>query len=452
LGVFYSRVLVNVQISIQLYLNICTRQNIYSFYNNVTTEMPETTFTQEQSPEINHDINSPRFYGQNTPGKKRAVLLGILGFVVALVIVGLFVLVKSRKTELDILSPFSSSSKKPDDSVSASTVENPMTGVMFTEDGASSWNSIRPLGFMINNHWDARPQSGLVDADIVYEVVAEGGITRFLAFYLTNAPEKVGPVRSTREYYLVLAKELGDAMLMHHGYSPQALEAIQTWPVRSLQRGGADSDATCPGCTWRDNPRNVASEHTLYADSVALRKRGDELGWEGVGDFKIWKFKEDTPILEQVESSGPVEDAVEGMDPMLEIDFWYEGDYSGIFEYKPDSNSYLRYTGYDEDGAPIPHKDYETKEQVEVKNVIVQFVAESHIAGDDKSRLEYQLVGSGEGLVFMDGIAKKILWTKEERDSRTVFYNLDGGEEIAFNRGKFWIAIVPDRNVEQVTY
>ncbi|MBN1162203.1 DUF3048 domain-containing protein [Patescibacteria group bacterium] len=391
----------------------------------------------ESTDNTSHDLDSPKFQGFYSEKKKNWLMIA-LGIFIAILMAGSFVYVMAKKKSLEVLSPFSDA--VPDNKkISEKKVVNPITGIEFSESDAP-WTKYRPLGVMVNNYIDARPQSGLADADLVYEIVAEGGITRFLAFYLTNTPEKLGPIRSTREYYLVLVKELGDAMLMHHGYSPQALEAIQSWPIRSLQRGDAPY--------WRDTSRDVAVEHTLYANGVDLRKRGDELGWEGTRDFVSYKFKDDKPILELLETDDP---KAVGQDPFIEIHFWYEGDYSGIFEYKPDSNSYLRYTGYDANGDPIAHKDAETDIQVEVKNLIVQFVTEKAIVGDDSNRLEYELIGSGEGNVFMDGKVVGITWTKADRDSRTMFYDQDGNE-IEFNRGKFWIAIAPDRNVDQVTY
>jgi hypothetical protein len=307
---------------------------------------------------------------------------------------------------------------------------SPLTGVMVKK-ALVSWEGQRPLGVMVNNHADARPQSGLINADLVYEIVAEGGITRFLAFFLSNTPEKIGPVRSTREYYLVLVKELADAMIMHIGYSPQALIAIETWPVRSLARGGADF--------WRDEKRmeNVAIEHTAYVDGKYLRELGNTLGWEGAGDIKTYSFKDDT-IQEPTVSN-------------ISIDFWSIGDYSAVFKYKKENNTYLRFMGYDENDNPIAHIDNESGKQLEVKNLIVQFVTESSIDGDEKNRLDYQLVGSGEGVVFIDGGATKVTWTKADRDSRTMFYDTNGNE-IKFNRGNFWISIVPDRNMNQVVY
>lgn len=362
------------------------------------------------------------------PKKKKTIFFIILGVVVAVLVFALIWFVYLNKPAPDFLSPVVDKSKSEQEQ----KVPNPITGEMVSPFEAAKWMGLRPLGVMVNNHIDARPQSGLIHADVVYEIVAEGGITRFLAFFLSNTPEKIGPVRSTREYYLVLVKELGDAMLMHIGWSPQALEAIETWPVRSLGRGGAPF--------WRDETLNVATEHTAYVDGNIMRQTGEELGWTGNREFDSWKFKDslDKYAAEPTASS-------------VSIDFWYKGDYSSGFNYDATTNSYKRWLGYDASDQPILHIDRETKEQITVKNVIVQFAVETSIVGDEKNRLTYDLVGSGTGLVFLDGKVIKVTWTKEERDSRTKFYDLNGNE-IEFNRGKFWIAIVPDRNQNQVIY
>ena len=311
-------------------------------------------------------------------------------------------------------------------------VQNPLTGEMVSGKSAEAWKDVRPLAVMVNNHTDARPQSGLIYADLVYEIVAEGGITRLLPFYLSNIPEKIGPVRSTREYYLVLVKELGDAMLMHIGWSPQALEAIETWPVRSLGRGG--------GQFWRDTSLNVATEHTAYVNGKDLLQLAMDLGWGGTREFRLWEFKNDKTGYDSAPAATHVS-----------IDFWSKGDYSAVFKYDAGSNSYLRYLGYDASDQPISHIDRETKEQIKVKNLVVQFVPENAIAGDDKNRLNYEFVGTGSALVFLDGKVINVTWTKDSRDDRTIFYD-GNGQEIKFNRGKIWVSVVPDRNVDQVVY
>lgn len=360
---------------------------------------------------------------------KKKKLMFIVG-IFSLVLIGLGVYAYFSTEYSLFKSPIGTESPESIDELS---VVSPLTGVKYSEEDSADWISTRPLGVMVNNHPDARPQSGLIYADFVYEIVAEGGITRYLAFFNSTIPEKIGPVRSVREYYLVLVKELGDAMLMHIGWSPQALTAIESWPVRSLGRGGGDF--------WRDNPRNVATEHTAYVNGKDLLEVGMNLGWEGTSEFTLWEFKED----------GLMEGETSTAANKITIDFWESGDFSPTWVYNNANNTYLRSLGYDDAGVPIPDLDQETKDQIEVKNVVVQFATESGIVGDDKSRLEYELVGSGEGMVFIDGVVHNVTWTKTDRDSRTMYFD-ENGESFKFNRGKFWVAIVPDRNTDQVVF
>lgn len=391
--------------------------------NPLQEEIPTVTTLY---PEKNH-MNSK--FSNKSAAKIVKIIFGVL----FIVFIAWLIVVKAGGGK--VLSPFSKGlgiSGKNENKIMCD-----LTGELFSEADAAGWKDERSVGVMINNHTDARPQSGLVNADLVYEIVAEGGITRFLAFFLSNTPTKIGPVRSAREYYLVLVKELSDAMIMHIGYSPQALVAIDTWPVRSLFRGGCES---LPGCGWRDNPRNVAYEHTAFVNGVKLRELAVKLGWEGKGDIRVYKFKDDVKKYAQKATASQVS-----------IDFWTKGDYSSIFKYNQQNNAYLKFTGYDSSDQPIPTKDQETGQQVEVKNLVVQFVTEIAVNGDEKGRLDYQLVGSGKALVFIDGKVIDATWSKASRDERTIFYDLDGNE-VEFNRGKFWIAIVPDRNVDQVVY
>lgn len=364
---------------------------------------------------------------------KKIILIVVLGLTFGLFVTSFTYTYLFSGDSKSLITPLSKDSLL--DSNKNSVVMNPLTGEEFTESEATLWKDIRPLAVMINNYTAARPQSGLIDADLVYEIVAEGGITRFIAFFQSKLPEKVGPIRSARHYYLVLVKELGDAMFMHIGWSPQALNAIETWPVKSLGRGQATF--------WRDATRlanGVATEHTAYSNAKDLVQTGLELGWDGTHAFDIWKFKDDSNTQDNQDKVNKVT-----------IDFWYKGDYSAIWEYDASSNSYLRYTGYDNQGVPIAHVDQETQDQMSFKNVIVQFAVEKPIVNDPKHRLDYELIGSGEGLVFIDGTVYNVTWSKESREERTIFYD-ENGVEMEFNRGKFWISIVPERNKEQVVY
>ncbi|HSX39958.1 MAG TPA: DUF3048 domain-containing protein, partial [Candidatus Saccharimonadales bacterium] len=322
-------------------------------------------------------------------GKSGLVKIVVGGVILAALIFAAVWFLVLHKTTTELFKPIAEESSSS--FLKKTTVQNPITGEMVADALATSWVNARPLATMIDNHVDARPQSGLIYADVVYEVVAEGGITRYIAFFLSNTPTKIGPIRSTREYYLVLVKELGDAMLMHIGYSPQAQEAIATWPIRSLFVGGADFT--------RDTTRNVATEHTAYVNGLDLRTLGDKLGWQGNHPFDSWKFKDDVTTY----SAQPAA-------THLEIDFWAKGDYSAVWDYDTNNNSYKRSVGFDSAGKSIPHLDNETKQQISVKNVVVQFAKESAIQNDPKNRLDYVLVGSGSGLIFEDGKVIKATW------------------------------------------
>jgi hypothetical protein len=378
-------------------------------------------------------------------------------FLIALVLGALylaFVFIRSSKTNREQLKPFFDAVSNVGKKQASSTLTNPITGEIVPEDQAKDWINLRPIAVMMNNHIFARPMSGISDADVVYEIVAEGGITRFLGVFLSKSPEKVGTIRSTREYYLVLVKELGDAMLMHIGYSPQALRAIETWPVRSLSRLGLNceqvlNDPKGENC-WRNLKRvesDVPWEHTAFGNIKELRKEGEEAGWGGNREIKPWEFKDDTP------PPANVAECLIGECRPISIDFWYRGDYTASFTYDKATNAYLRYTGFEdaENTKPAPTIDENTGQQVRVKNVVVQFVHEEPIAGDEKNRLSYRLEGSGQALVFIDGQVIKSNWTKAGRDERTFFYDLNG-QQIKFNRGKFWVSVVSDEKVDNVLY
>jgi len=377
----------------------------------------------------------------------------IIALVIGLIYLAV-VFISSSRVSRETLKPFIDAVSGGIKKATAPQVVNPLTGEYVVEDQAKDWINLRPIAVMMNNHIYARPMSGIADADIVYEIVAEGGITRFLGFFLSKSPEKVGTIRSTREYYLVLVKELGDAMLMHIGYSPQALQAIESWPVRSLGRLGLNCDQVLndpkgENC-WRNLKRvesDVPWEHTAYGNIKELRKVGEESGWGGQREIRQWLFKDDAP------PPANVAECVIGECRPITVDFWYKGDYTAGFKYDKATNSYLRFTGYTDDtnSELKPTLDENTGEQVKIKNVVVQFVHEEPIAGDEKNRLSYRLEGSGQALVFIDGQVVKSTWNKAGRDERTVFYDLNG-QEISFNRGNFWVSVVSDAKIDNVLY
>jgi len=311
---------------------------------------------------------------------------------------------------------------------------NPLNGVEIFDESTSLNVKRFPVAVMVNNATPARPQSGLTDADLIYEIVAEGGITRYLAIYLSKTPDIVGPIRSVREYYLPFVRENGKASLMHIGYSPQAFQKISQWEIFSIGLKGADF--------YRDNHGNfnVATEHTAYSKGEDLFKFSENLRGATSEPIEMWKFKAEglkDSQLQEVHTA--------------QIDFWYPGDYTGYFKYDPNTNDYVRYSGVSENGLPEILLDRETKKEIRVKNVIIQMALEFPIPNDDKNRLDYKVLGSGNVYVLQDGKLIKGTWKKDSLDSRTRFYN-EKSDEIELNRGKIWVSVVPSRNENQIYF
>lgn len=359
---------------------------------------------------------------------KKYILLGVLCG--TLIFLSYYFFANKPKTTQD--GSLTTNLKKETFLDSRKKFENPLNGEIILSENKPEFLNHKPLGVMVNNATPARPQAGLTKADIIYEIVAEGGITRFLAVYLSELPEKVGPIRSVREYYLILVKELGDAMLMHIGYSPQARQKIDEWDVLSLGLSGADF--------YRDSRGNpeVATEHTAFSSGKDLYTFGEAIKFNNLKEFQSWRFNENSSYNEY------------GNANYIKIDFWYEGDYSAIFKYDSPKDEYIRYSGII-DNKPQLLIDDLSKTEVRLKNVVVQFANEVPIPNDEKGRLDYELIGEGKAIIFRNGKAIPATWKKNNLNSRTLFYDTKG-KEIEFNRGKIWVSIVPSRNESQVKY
>ena len=328
------------------------------------------------------------------------------------------------------------------------TEPSPINGVLHTEETAEVFASRRPLAIMINNHTAARPQSGLSKADLVYEAVAEGGITRFLAIFHAQDAEKVGPVRSARIYYEDWAAEF-HAWYAHWGgaYMDTADKANQSNPnfaftcnpeadayakINRINLPSLDQMWLGNTAYWRDNSRGVATEHTGYTSTVKLWAEAPNKypGWEGLKEFDQWEFKEDEPA--QVLTGQTVS-----------FNFWETAGFEVRWEYDAESNSYKRFQGgvqqIDPDAGDAP---------IMAKNVILQFTREDSF-GDKKNHLKYETIGKGSAKILRDGEVLSATWEKSETYQRTKFYDTLG-QPIPFNRGQIWIEIVPERNAETV--
>lgn len=336
----------------------------------------------------------------------------------------------------------------------------PLNGAMFTKTEEERWSTRRPLTVMIENHADSRPQSGLSKADIVYEAVAEGAITRFMAVfycgtaaYTQEGEYDIGPVRSARTYFLDWASEYSDYPLYNHvggancsaaydggpcttNYKAQAIEQINRYGWLNKDTRSDLNQFALPYSVCRREPdrtgKTMATEHSMYCGSYALwdtaAKRGltnvnlnlkKQPAWDA--DFKPWLFKDDSPS---------------GLSVSPEFDFWTDyKDYRVKWEYDSQGNIYKRINGGN------LQEDFYYKEVLTAKNVVTQFMKETS-GVDEHKHLLYQTIGEGKVIVFLDGKAVSGKWVKKDRVSQTRFYD-SLGREIKFNRGLIWIEILP---------
>lgn len=320
----------------------------------------------------------------------------------------------------------------------------PTNGMLYTKQEREIWEKRRPLAVMIENHAESRPQSGLGSADVVYEAVAEGGITRFMGVFYCGIAAKsvnIAPVRSARIYFIPWVIEY-DALYNHVGGAgncndptvddrAKALCLIETLKVKDMDQFGISFPTCYRNYDRLDHP--VATEHTMVCATDKLYKLAAERGWTNVDakgiawnkNFEPWKFKDDAKEADRGASFSASFVAWKG----------YEREYGVKWEYDPPSNTYRRFNG------GLPHTDLETKQQLTAKSVVVIFAKETGPV-DEHAHLLYNNVGTGEGIVFTDGKATKITWKKQLRTDRLKFYD-EAGKEISLNRGQIWIEMLP---------
>lgn len=272
----------------------------------------------------------------------------------------------------------------------------------------------RPIAVMINNHPQARPQSGLSKADIVYEVLAEGMITRFLAIYQSEKPEVIGPVRSAREYFVDLSKGYG-ALYISHGWSPTAKEKLESEHLDYLN--GLFYDGTL---FWRDQTRKAP--HNSYISYENIVKGADENGY-------LLKMEvEPLPFLSKEElNSITGEELSEGV-----VSYGSTQQWQIKYVYDKDLGCYRRFSG---DELTV---DRETKEPVLLDNVFI--VQMDHEFLDNYGRRKIDLNSGGEAILLQKGIMKRVEW--QNVDGRILPY--ENGVPVKLVPGHTWINIVPD--------
>ena len=275
----------------------------------------------------------------------------------------------------------------------------------------------RPIAVMIDNHKAALPQGGLNNAYLVYEIIVEGGESRLMAVFKGQNLAKIGPVRSSRHYFLDYALE-NDAIYVHYGWSPQAQSDISSLGVNNIN-GISESESSFWRAKDKSAPHNVATS-TEKILSIAERK-----------DYKTTSNKES--VLHYVTDDVNLEEGQSA--ETITIPY----SYSNIVKYTYDAET-QRYQRY---SKGVEETDWATGEKVTTKNIIITFARNATLNdGENKDRQTLYNIGTLDGYYITNGRAIKIKCEKASRSAQTVYKDLDGNE-INVNDGNTYIQICP---------
>jgi hypothetical protein len=287
------------------------------------------------------------------------------------------------------------------------TLPSPLTGVEVEPELAE----LPVTAVIIENSPDARPQSGLYDAGVVFEAMVEGSITRFLALYQEHDPEQIGPIRSLRRNHIDWLVGF-DAAVAHVGGSAIARRQAASQDVKSLNQFNH------PEAYHRTNTR--FAPHNMYSSRENLLKIHDKLGYSS-SDFNSFVRKTAEPA---------------GVPEITEVSVDISGPmYNVRFEYEEDTNSYLRFMG------GRTHVDEQSGKQINPDVVVVMVAGYSR----DGIYSVYDAIGSNTAYIFQDGKLTKGTWEKPSRSENIRFVDEDGSP-IGLNPGQTWITLATNEN------
>lgn len=349
---------------------------------------------------------------KNTKKDNKKMIFAIIILAVIFFVIAFFLITTFGNNSKDIVKEISPIKKEPPKPVK---IKSPYTGIELEE----TIYSKRPLAVVIENSTKARPQSGLSNADWVFETVAEGGITRMLAVFHSENPESIGPIRSAREYFVSISKGI-DAVFIHAGGSPGAYQAISNLFVTSI-------DGIKEG-----KPFNRISErrapHNLYSSAEKLRSYIQERGYEGNPAETGYVF-----ISEKANPEPEIDDVEVNHSSSL---------YKTFFRYDITTGKYDRFLADKQD------IDLRANKKISVDNVVI-LTADITSLNEAKGRMDIQTEGTGNLFFFTRGKLIKGKWIRPEFLSPYKFVD-EAGIPIEFSKGKTWFSIISSE--EKIKY
>lgn len=344
--------------------------------------------------------------------KKLSIILGII---LSLLLIGggiaAYTLLTQKPEE-----PVKVSQKKPEPAPEPVKYYSNLTGSEVANEAATTQ---AVTGIMIENSPDARPQSGLKDSGVVFEAIAEGGITRFLALYQEQKPQLIGPVRSVRMYYVDWVAAF-NASVAHVGGSAMALKEVRNGNYRDIDQFFNASTY------WRASDRYAP--HNVYTSFERIDALNEKKGYTSstfTGFARKDSAASSAPNASSisVKISGPI--------------------FNSSYTYNPATNTYDRSQG----GAA--HMDREGG-LISPRVVVILKTIQSTVM-EDGYRESINAIGQGGAVIFQDGVAQEVTWSKPTREAQISFKDANGAE-VQLARGQTWITAVPENKGGGVTW
>ena len=301
-------------------------------------------------------------------------------------------------------------------------VRSMLTGEWVDEDTARSV----PVAVMYSNIYDAMPQSSISYADVVFESLVEGGITRLCCLFENQTQlEKIGPVRSCRTYYLMFAKEF-EANYVHFGYSEYAEKHLKQSKFHSL-----DGMVYCN--FYRTDDR--VAPHNAYTSWDGIMESVKEKGYQ-----TVYTSDYTSPFTFNTDDNKDIV-IQNGQDcSAFYVGYPYNKPW---FEYDNQTKTYKRFQ------FEAPQIDELNGQQLAYKNILVKYVEPQYY---DNGTPNYKVSGTGKGLYITDGKAVEVTWVKRSETEGATRYYYSNGEEVILNQGKTYICQVESTQEVNITY
>ena len=346
-------------------------------------------------------------------GKGTKILIGIL--IILIIATGVFMAYKIMSDKKNNETQEVAETNNTENSILTAEIEEKRVQIFNGKD--------RPIAVMIDNHNQAWPQAGLNKAYMVYEIIVEGGETRLMAIFKGVTVDKIGPVRSSRHYFIDYAME-NDAIYAHYGWSPQAESDIKKYSINNLN-GITESTSTF----WR--VKDKSAPHNAVTSTEALLKAAKSKGYKTTSDKES--------VLNYVTDEVNLEDGITANSVTIPHSTLQKVKYV----YDETNQVYKRYA------RNKAQTDWDTGNAITTKNIIITFCDNYTLTdSENKGRQGLKNIGTFDGYYITNGKAIKIKCTKTTRDQQTKYEDLNGNE-IKVNDGNTWVNICPtDAQVE----